>query len=92
MFLVNLRLKKVTSFKASLLLEFLSELLEPFHSSHCSESKLFNTSKKLTVKSGVPKLLRCRAERFRCLLGFIFIGFIGFTASKTYVQISAVNS
>ena len=37
-------------FKASLLLEFLSELFESFDFSHCSDSKLFNTIKKLTIK------------------------------------------
>ena len=53
--LVNFRRKKVTSFKVSLLPEFLSEFFEPFDLSHCSESKLFKTFKKLTVKIGVPK-------------------------------------
>ena len=64
--------KKVTSFKASLLPEFLSELFEAFDLSHCSESKLFNTFKKLTVKIGVRKLLRCGSEQFRCFLGVVF--------------------
>ena len=54
-FLVNFRRKKVTSFKASLFPEFLLELFEPFDLSHGSESKLFNTVKKLTVKTGAPK-------------------------------------
>ena len=53
--LVNFRRKKVTSFKASLLPEFLSELFEPFDLSHGTESKLFDTFKKLTVKIVVPK-------------------------------------
>ena len=38
--LVNFGRKKVTSFKASLLPEFLSELFEPFDLSHGSEFKL----------------------------------------------------
>ena len=54
-FLVNFERKKVTSSKVSLLLEFLSELFEPFDLSHGSESKPFNTFKKLTVKIGVPR-------------------------------------
>ena len=54
-FLVNFRLRKVTLFKASLLPEFLLELFECFDLSHCSESMLFNTFKKLTVKLDVPK-------------------------------------
>ena len=54
-FLVNFRRKKVTSFKATLLPELLSKLFEPFDLSHSSESKLFNTFKKLTVKIGVLK-------------------------------------
>ena len=54
-FWVNFRCKKVTSVKASLSPEFLSEFFKPFDLSHCSKSKLFNTFKKLTVKIGVPK-------------------------------------
>ena len=54
-FSINFRRKKVTSFKALLLPEILSELFEPFDLSHCSESKPFNTFKKLTAKIGVPK-------------------------------------
>ena len=54
-FLVNFRPKKVTSFKASVLPEFLSEFFEPFDLSHCSQSKPFNTLKNLTIKIGVPK-------------------------------------
>ena len=55
--LVSFQRKGMTSFKASLLSEPLSELLEPFDLSHCSESKLFNTFKKLIVKITDPKLL-----------------------------------
>ena len=54
-FLVKFRPKKVTSYKASLLPEILSDFFEPFDLSYCSESKLFNAFKKLTVKIGVPK-------------------------------------
>ena len=54
-FLVNLRHRKVTSFKVLLLPEFLSELFEPFDLSHCFEFKLFNTFKKLKAKICVPK-------------------------------------
>ena len=54
-FLVNFRRKKVTSFRASLLPGFLSELFVPFDLSHCSESKLFKTLKKLTDKIDVHK-------------------------------------
>ena len=38
----------VTLFKAA-------ELLEPLNLSHCSESKLFNTFKKVTVEIYIPK-------------------------------------
>ena len=54
-FLINFRCKKVTSFKASPLPDFLSRLFKPFDLSHCSKPKLFNTIKNTTVKVGVPK-------------------------------------
>ena len=41
----------------SLSSEILSDFFEPFDLSYCSESKLFNAFKKLTVKIGVPKWL-----------------------------------
>ena len=62
----------MTSFKALLWLEFLLEFYQAFDLSHCSESKLFHVFIKLTVKTGVPKWLRWRPTRYRCLLGFIF--------------------
>ena len=52
----------MTSFKASLLSEPLSELLKPFDLSHCSESKLFNKFKKLIVKITVCKLLMMKMQ------------------------------
>ena len=63
---------KVTSFEASLFQKSLSELYKRFDLIHCSESKLFNTFKKLTVKIGVPKWLRYQPEQFWWLLGFTF--------------------
>ena len=58
--LVSFQRKEMTSFKASILSEPL--LLEPFDLSHCSESKIFKTFKKLIVKVTVPKLLMIKVQ------------------------------
>ena len=60
--LVSFQRKEMISFRASLLSEPLSELLERFDLSHCSESKLFNTFEKLIIKITVPKLLMIKVQ------------------------------